>query len=116
MASSTQSFTFRALPANGDQLDLPLYDTSKIEYLGRFALPTDGGTIGGQSHDGFIASPDQGGGGIAYNPANNSLFVTGSTTNNDRVNTVLAEVSIPTPSLTAPYNTATFIQEFTLAI
>ncbi|MEW8428822.1 MAG: hypothetical protein G8D61_03845, partial [gamma proteobacterium symbiont of Ctena orbiculata] len=115
MASSSQSFTIRVLPALGDQLDLPLYDTSKIEYLGGFALPAGGGTIGGQAHDGFHGSPDQGGGGIAYNPANNSLFVTGSTTNNDRVNTVLAEISIPTPSLSAPYNTAGLLQGFTLA-
>ncbi|MBT3046740.1 MAG: hypothetical protein KME53_07255 [Candidatus Thiodiazotropha sp. (ex Clathrolucina costata)] len=115
MASSSQSFTIRVLPALGDQLDLPLYDTSKIEYLGGFALPAGGGTIGGQAHDGFHGSPDQGGGGIAYNPANNSLFVTGSTTNNDRVNTVLAEISIPTPSLSAPHNTAGLLQGFTLA-
>ena len=115
MAGSTQNFTIRVIPALGDQLDLPLYDTSKIDYLGRFALPTGGGAIGGQPHDGFHGSPDQGGGGIAYNPAINSLFVSGSTTNNDRVNTVLAEVSIPTPSLSGPLNTASILQGFTLA-
>jgi hypothetical protein len=115
MARTTQSFTIRVMPALGDQLDLPLYDTSKIEYLGRFLLPAGAGTIGGQPHDGFHGSPDQGGGGIAYSPVNKSLFVTGSTTNNDRVNTVLAEISIPAPSLSGPLNTANLLQDFTLA-
>jgi hypothetical protein len=115
MARSTQSFTIRVMPALGDQLDLPLYDTSKIEYLGRFILPAGGGTIGGKPHDGFGASPEQDGGGIAYNPANNFLFVSGSTTNNDRVNTVLAEVSIPTPNLSGPFNRVSLLQDFTLA-
>jgi hypothetical protein len=115
MAQSTQSFTIRVLPSGSGQLALPLYDTSKIEYLGRFNLPSGGGTVGGQSHTGYYASPDQGGGGIAYDPASDTLFVTGSTTNNDRVNTVLASLSIPTPRLTAPFNEASIVQGYTLA-
>jgi hypothetical protein len=115
MARSTQSFTIRVLPARGGELDLPLYDTSKIEYLGRFALPSGGGTIGGQQHEGFPGSPDQGGGGIACNPENDSLFISGTTTNNDRVNTVIAEVSIPAPTLSGPFNTASLLQGFVLA-
>jgi hypothetical protein len=115
MASSTQSLTIRVISNSGGDLDLPLYDTSKIEYLGRFLLPTGGGTIGGQPHEGFTGSPDQGGGGIAYNPANNSLFISGTTTNNDRRNTVVAEVSIPTPRMSEPFNSGSLIQDFALA-
>ena len=115
MTISTQSFTISVTASESGDLDLPLYDTSKIEYLGRFLLPTDGGMIDGQPHLGFDHSPDQGGGGIAYNPANNSLFISGSTTNNDRINTVIAEVSIPTPRRSGAFNSASLIQGFVLA-
>jgi hypothetical protein len=100
--------------STGNPLDLPRYDTSDIEYLGRFNLPSGGGSLAGGYHDGLL-STRQGCGGIAYNRANNSLIVAGSDVNNDGGSTVIAEVSIPTPRKSSPFNTAGFIQDYALA-
>ena len=102
----------------GNPLDLPLYDPSRIEYLGGFLLPNGGGDIGGQRHEGFKWAP-MGHGGIAYNPTNNSLFLTGSTLNNNQFDSVIAEVSIPTNLAQSgnpgSYETAQLIQGFSIA-
>ncbi|MCG7865573.1 MAG: hypothetical protein JAY74_04265 [Candidatus Thiodiazotropha taylori] len=100
-------------PDTGENLSLPLYDTSNIEYLGRFNLPSAWDTIDGGYHEGFRYIR-QGGGALAYNPSNNSLFIAGGDINNDGGSTVVAEVSIPTPRMSAPFNTAGIIQDFAL--
>ena len=92
-------------------LGLPLYDTSKMSYLGSFLLPETGGSIGADGHTGFQYSPGQGGAGIAYNPASNSLFIQGSSVNNDTVNFIMAEVTIPTPK-TSGYDRASLLQDW----
>ena len=106
--------TVTVTPANtGENLYLPLYDTSNIEYLGRFDLPSVWDAIDGGYHEGFRYIR-QGGGALAYNPSNNSLFIAGGDVNNDGGSTVVAEVSIPTPRMSAPFNTAGIIQDFAL--
>jgi hypothetical protein len=98
-----------------NNLDLPLYDPENIEYLGTFNLPSGGGTIGGYYHDGF-RYVRQGSGAIAYNPANNSLIIGGGDLANDGGSTVIAEVNIPTPRKSEPYNTAEIIQDFVIGV
>ncbi len=101
-----------------DPLTLPLYDTSKISYLGRFELPAatsnETGLLFGQSHEGFYYW-NQGSGGIAYSPTgdggNGSLFIGGASLSNNKVDPIVAEVSIPEPKLTASYNVATLLQD-----
>jgi hypothetical protein len=88
-----------------------------MSYLGSFLLPETGGSIDADSHEGFRYSPEQGGGGIAYNAANNSLFIQGTSVNNDKKNFVMAEVAIPTPVVdptlsSTNLNRASFLQNW----
>lgn len=103
---------------SADPLSLPLYDTSKIEYLGRFLLPSDDEDITGLTgFTGNFTGMDQGGGAIGFNPNGNggagSLFVGGrppSDGSPSRNKTIIAEFTIPTPLLSGPYNTASVLQ------
>ena len=82
-----------------DPTRLPLLAERDLEYVGGFRLPA--GTVNGDSFS-------FGGGAVAFNPANNSLFVTSYVSN-------VAEVSTPTPVNSADVNAlpfATFIQPF----
>src|SRR5687768_4939739 len=77
-----------------------LLDQSDLQYLGAFRVPS--GTIGSSSFQ--AASPA-----MAYNPANNSLFIAG-----EELDYAVAEISIPairTGSLSS-LSTATVLQPF----
>lgn len=95
----------------GDPLSLPLYNPANITYDGYFKLPTSTGA----GSEGFKYAPDQGGGAISYNAAGNggagSLFIGGTTVGNNRHTTVVAEVSIPSPTSNGA-NTASLLQGF----
>ena len=90
-------------PAPSDLSKLPLLNQSNLEYLGAFRVPTD--TIGESS----IA---YGGTAIAFNPANNSLFIAGHP--HDRA---VAEIAIPNTlskdTSISRLTSATFLQPFT---
>lgn len=79
-----------------------LLQQSDFTYLGAFRVPKD--DMGGPQYQGL----NYGGSVIAYNPANNSLFVVGHTSNQQ-----VAEISIPSPvnsTVLNSLNTANAIQ------
>jgi PKD repeat protein len=77
--SSTDTTT--ASVSSGNTTGEPLLTASNLEYLGAFRLP--GGTVGASTFD-------YGGTALAFNPANNSLFIVGHDWYQN-----IAEVSIP---------------------
>src|SRR4029077_14443221 len=81
----------------------PLLSQSNLQYVGAFRLP--GGTIGASTFD-------YGGTALAFNPANNSLFIVGHDWNQD-----VAEVAIPTTIVNSgslgSLTTASVLQPFT---
>lgn len=95
----------------GDPLDLPLLNTSQIEYLGMFLLPLGAAPSGGE---GFKFYPPQGCGAIAYNPANNSLFIAALDQNGQPGQMHVAEVSI-VAAKTSAFNRSVILQNFTPA-
>lgn len=73
-----------------------------FEYVGSFNVPEGSG--------GEAETFSWAGRGLAYNPANNSLYMTGHV-----YNQLVAEISIPTPAVNVNYSelpTATFLQGF----
>ena len=77
--------------AGGDVSTLPLLQFSDLNYLGAFRLPDT--TVNGYNFS-------YGGAPVAYNPANDSLFVGG--------NGGIAEISIPAPSPSTDINQLPF--------
>ena len=93
-------FGINILNVSAEPTTQPLVQFNDLEYLGAFRVPTGG--FG--SNRGF----DFGGRPLAYNPANNSLFM-------GNIDGQIAEIDIPTPVISSNLNnlaTATVLQNF----
>lgn len=96
-----------AQSGGGDPLSLPLLDPAAIQYIGAFRLPDEEPmSIGGTTN-----------GAIAFNPANNSLFICGRGPDDGtygKSNVPVSEFSIPQPidGPVASLNTATRLQPY----
>lgn len=114
----SNEFIVPAAPGSGSGLaSYPLLTQSNVTYLGAFKVPNSSRTIEAGKRSSFQYAQANG---IAYNPANNSLFLTGRTVdssngNNLQMDVPIAEISIPAlvqSSDSAALNRASLIQNF----